>query len=78
MPDLVLRDMVRNWHPDSDRTPRGFYKNLSLEVRLDPFTLESTGTAAPIKLQQQQQQQPSEGQQLPAQVGAAVEGSSQQ
>ncbi|KAG1665667.1 hypothetical protein FOA52_005457 [Chlamydomonas sp. UWO 241] len=43
--DAVLRDMVRNWHPDVRVTSTGFLKNLSVMERVDPFTLAVTGTA---------------------------------
>lgn len=36
--DATLRDMVRNWHPDAQRTPGGYYKNLAVQARVDPFT----------------------------------------
>eukprot|EP00873_Tetraselmis_striata_P034627 jgi/Tetstr1/454891/TSEL_041755.t1 len=37
VPDPVLRDMVRNWHPGAQRTGSGFYKNVSLREVADPF-----------------------------------------
>lgn len=43
--DEDLRSMVRNWHPDAERTPKGFYKNLSVIARVDPFTGEAVGSA---------------------------------
>ncbi|GAX83120.1 hypothetical protein CEUSTIGMA_g10546.t1 [Chlamydomonas eustigma] len=43
--DEELRSMIRNWHPDVERTPKGFLKNLSVIARLDPFTGESQGVA---------------------------------
>jgi hypothetical protein len=43
LPDSTLRDMVRNWHPDVERTRTGYLKNLSLRPRLDPFTGQATG-----------------------------------
>mmetsp|Transcript_26026 Transcript_26026/g.56774 ORF Transcript_26026/g.56774 Transcript_26026/m.56774 type:complete len:323 (-) Transcript_26026:763-1731(-) len=61
--DAVLRDMVRNWHPDVERTPRGFYKNMSVVARRDPFTGETVGQPRPAAVQvqvqaaQQQEQQ---------------------
>lgn len=48
--DAVLRDMVRSWHPDSSRTPGGYYKNVSLSARIDPFTGMVTGAGAPAAL----------------------------
>jgi hypothetical protein len=44
----ILRDMVRNWSTRGsgeqlDRTSRGFMKGVSLRVRSDPFTGETTG-----------------------------------
>lgn len=45
--DAVLRDMVRNWHPDVMRTRNGYFKNLSVKARVDAFTGEVTGYAAP-------------------------------
>jgi hypothetical protein len=42
--DALLRDLIRNWHPGADRTPAGYYKNLSLRARIDMFTGEVTGT----------------------------------
>lgn len=30
--DLTLRSLVRQWHPDAQRTPGGYYKNLSLRT----------------------------------------------
>lgn len=44
--DIVLRDMVRNWHPGVQRTATGYYKNMSVLQRVDPFTLQVSGTAA--------------------------------
>jgi hypothetical protein len=46
--DEILRDMVRNWSrrcsgEQLDRTSRGFMKGVSLRVRSDPFTGETTG-----------------------------------
>ena len=38
--------MIRNWHPGSERTPKGFYKGLSVLSRVDPFTGESKGSPA--------------------------------
>lgn len=38
-----LRDMVANWHPIAQRTPSGYYKNVSLKVFSDPFTGKTTG-----------------------------------
>lgn len=29
--DATLRDLVRNWHPGVERTPNGYYRNLSGE-----------------------------------------------
>eukprot|EP00955_Chlamydomonas_euryale_P065044 359139-Chlamydomonas_euryale.AAC.14 len=43
--DAVLRDMLRNWHPDMARTSTGYLKNVSVLQRVDPFTLEVSGTA---------------------------------
>jgi hypothetical protein len=43
--DEELRSMIRNWHPDVERTPKGFLKNLSVIARLDPFTGESQGVS---------------------------------
>ncbi|KAF5836277.1 hypothetical protein DUNSADRAFT_6185 [Dunaliella salina] len=45
--DDVLRDMVRNFHPDVDRTPKGFFKNLSLIPSVDAFGEPVGGTASP-------------------------------
>lgn len=45
----ALRDMIRNWHPGADRTASGYYKNLSLQERVDPFTGEMTGSAAVVR-----------------------------
>ncbi|KAK9917166.1 hypothetical protein WJX75_001505 [Coccomyxa subellipsoidea] len=42
----ALRDMIRNWHPSAERTATGYYKNLALRQRVDPFTGEITGSAA--------------------------------
>ena len=39
----------RNWHPSADRTASGYYKNLSLQERVDPFTGELTGSAAVVR-----------------------------
>ena len=36
--------MVRNWHPAADRTATGYYKNLSLRAKVDPFTGQTTGS----------------------------------
>uniref|UniRef100_A0A7S3VVQ5 Uncharacterized protein n=1 Tax=Dunaliella tertiolecta TaxID=3047 RepID=A0A7S3VVQ5_DUNTE len=44
--DDVLRDMVRNFHPDVDRTPKGFFKNLSLIPSVDAFGEPVGGTAS--------------------------------
>ncbi|KAK9815335.1 hypothetical protein WJX72_001923 [[Myrmecia] bisecta] len=41
--EAILRDLVRNWHPEVDRTATGYYKNLSLRPRVDPFTGEMQG-----------------------------------
>lgn len=29
--DATLRDLVRNWHPGVERTPNGYYRNMSGE-----------------------------------------------
>ena len=42
--DSTLRDMIRNWHPAVDRTATGYYKNLSLRAKIDPFTGQTTGS----------------------------------
>ena len=36
--------MVRNWHPDVERTRTGYLKNLSLRPRVDPFTGQQIGS----------------------------------
>lgn len=38
-----LRDMVSNWFPAAKRTASGFYKNVSLQPKTDPFTGERSG-----------------------------------
>lgn len=38
-----LRDMVANWFPQAKRTSSGFYKNVSLKPRTDPFTGKTSG-----------------------------------
>ena len=35
--------MVANWYPQAQRSAAGFYKNVSLQPRSDPFTGETTG-----------------------------------
>lgn len=45
MPDDRIRDFVRNWAPDVQRTPNGYLKGLSLQQRTDPFTGAATGSA---------------------------------
>ena len=47
--DETLRSMVRNWAPDAERTAKGFYKNISVIARVDPFTLESKGSPPSVK-----------------------------
>ncbi|GIL79017.1 hypothetical protein Vretimale_75 [Volvox reticuliferus] len=44
--DGVLRDLIRNWHPDADRTPNGYYRNLSLAARVNAFTGKVEGAPA--------------------------------
>ena len=39
----VLRDMVRNYSSDVERTPRGYLKGISLAAKVDAFTGQSTG-----------------------------------
>ena len=46
--DEDLRSMIRNWHPEAERTPKGFYKNLSVLSRVDPFTGETRGSPAVV------------------------------
>ncbi|EFJ42408.1 hypothetical protein VOLCADRAFT_97483 [Volvox carteri f. nagariensis] len=48
LPDAVLRDLIRTWHSDADRTPNGYYRNLSLSPRINAFTgkVEGGGGAA--------------------------------
>eukprot|EP00798_Chlamydomonas_sp_ICE-L_P032713 gene32713-3597_t len=41
--DSTLRDMIRNYHPAAQRTPQGYYKNLSVLARVDAFTGETVG-----------------------------------
>lgn len=41
--DEYLRDMVANWFPQARRTAAGFYKNVSLVPKADPFTGEVIG-----------------------------------
>ncbi|GLI65966.1 hypothetical protein VaNZ11_009650 [Volvox africanus] len=43
--DGVLRDLIRNWHPNADRTPNGYYRNLSLAARVNAFTGKVEGSA---------------------------------
>lgn len=43
---LSLYVPPRNWHPSVERTATGYYKNLALRQRVDPFTGEMTGSAA--------------------------------
>ncbi|CAG9467306.1 unnamed protein product [Pedinophyceae sp. YPF-701] len=38
LPDKVLRQMVRSWHPGSQRTSTGFLKGVSVKPVVDPFT----------------------------------------
>ena len=52
--------MIRNWHPGAERTPKGYYKNLSVVLRVDPFTLEVKGTP---RQQTSQQEGQKDGQQ---------------
>ena len=33
-----LRDMVSSWFPQAQRTPSGYYKNVSVLAKVDPFT----------------------------------------
>ncbi|XP_075264004.1 uncharacterized protein LOC142355854 [Convolutriloba macropyga] len=37
IPDRTLRDMIRQWFPASQRTSTGYYKNVSVIPRADPF-----------------------------------------
>lgn len=46
VPDNILRDMVRNWHPSVDRTKTGYLRNLSLKARIDPFTGKPVGSVS--------------------------------
>lgn len=46
LPDTVLRDMVRNWYPDVERTRTGYYKNVSLRAYVDAFTGQQAGFTA--------------------------------
>lgn len=65
LPDTVLRDLVRNWHPDADRTPNGYYRNLSLTARVNAFTGQVEGGSEASKAvgqaQGQGQEQVGEG-----------------
>ncbi|KAK9836358.1 hypothetical protein WJX81_008368 [Elliptochloris bilobata] len=47
LPDTRLRELVRAWHAGADRTPSGYYRNLSMRQRVDPFTGEITGSPPP-------------------------------
>ena len=38
--DATLRSLVRNWAPEVDRTPNGFYRGVSLRPRVNEFTGE--------------------------------------
>lgn len=38
--EKFLRDMVANWYPYAQRTSAGFYKNVSVRPKADPFTGE--------------------------------------
>ena len=38
--EKYLRDMVANWNPYAQRTAAGFYKNVSVRPKADPFTGE--------------------------------------
>lgn len=38
--EKFLRDMVSNWEPYAQRTAAGFYKNVSVRPKVDPFTGE--------------------------------------
>jgi hypothetical protein len=35
--------MVLKWHPRAQRTPTGYYKNVSLKPKADPFTGDVVG-----------------------------------
>lgn len=35
--DATLRQFVKKWAPKSRRTANGFFKNVSLKERIDPF-----------------------------------------
>lgn len=48
--DAALKDMIRNWHPSASRTANGYYKNISVQAKVDPFTGQTTGSE-PTKAQ---------------------------
>ncbi len=48
--DAALKDMIRNWHPSASRTANGYYKNISVQAKVDPFTGEKVGNE-PVKAQ---------------------------
>lgn len=48
----TLRQLVRNWHPDADRSSNGFYKGISLVAGggadIAPRAASSTGSASSV------------------------------
>lgn len=43
LPDIMLRKMIRNWNPDCERSPNGYYRNVSVRPTVDAFTGQVTG-----------------------------------
>lgn len=41
LPDALLRDLIRNYHPNLERTRTGYLKNLSLLPAVDAFGVAS-------------------------------------
>ena len=48
--------MVANWYPAVQRTPGGFYKNISLSPTTDPFTGQQVGTQLPTRFDERRKQ----------------------
>ncbi|PNW72899.1 hypothetical protein CHLRE_14g610850v5 [Chlamydomonas reinhardtii] len=49
--DATLRSLVRNWAPEVDRTPNGFYRGVSLRPRVNEFTGQvegGSGASTPV------------------------------
>ncbi|KAG2423379.1 hypothetical protein HXX76_015345 [Chlamydomonas incerta] len=79
--DATFRSLVRNWAPDVDRTPNGFYRGVSLKPRVNEFTGQvegGSGAATPVGSRDPSPTSSVDGEPAAAGSAAAADGSGPQ